>query len=84
MRRTASRSSSSICSPIRTSTATLRANQLPLWLSSMTYVLVAQRQRGALQGTALAHAQVGTIRLRLLTIGALVRISALGATRSRS
>jgi hypothetical protein len=59
----------------RTSTATLRANQLRLWLASMAYVLVAHLRRVGLVGTALARAQAGTIRLRLLKIGALVRIT---------
>lgn len=60
----------------RTSTATMRANQLRLWLSSMAYVLVAHLRRVGLRGTALARAQAGTIRLRLFKIAALVRISA--------
>ena len=60
----------------RTSTATMRANQLRLWLSSMAYVLVAHLRRIGLEGTALAHAQAGTIRLRLFKIAAIVRVSA--------
>ena len=38
--RTASRNASSTCSLIRTSTATMRANQLRLWLASMAYALL--------------------------------------------
>jgi hypothetical protein len=60
----------------RTSTATMRANQFRLWLSSMAYVLVAELRRTALVGTALATAQAGTIRLRLFKLAALVRVSA--------
>ncbi|MCK9988955.1 MAG: hypothetical protein AzoDbin1_05427 [Azoarcus sp.] len=60
----------------RTSTATLRANQLRLWFSSMAYVLMAQLRRRGLSHTALAKAQADTIRLRLFKIAALVRISA--------
>lgn len=60
----------------RTSTATMRANQLRLWLSSMAYVLVAELRRRGLRDTALAHAQAGTIRLRLFKIAAIVRVSA--------
>jgi hypothetical protein len=60
----------------RTSTATLRANQLRLWFSAMAYVLVAELRRTALVGTALASAQAGTIRLRLFKLAALVRVSA--------
>ena len=59
----------------RTSTATLRANQLRLWLSSLAYVLVSALRRLALGGTRLAKATCGTIRLKLLKLGALVRVS---------
>lgn len=60
----------------RTSTATMRANQLRLWLASMAYVLLAHLRRVGLRGTALERAQAGTLRLRLLKIGAQVRVSA--------
>ena len=59
----------------RTSTATMRGNQLRLWLASLSYVLVNELRRMGLQGTALASAQVGTIRTRLLKVGALVKVS---------
>lgn len=59
----------------RMSTATLRANQLRLYLSSMAYVLVQSLRRLGLKGTEMARAQIDTIRLRLLKIGAQVRIS---------
>ena len=59
----------------RLSTATMRANQLRLYLSSMAYVLVQALRRLGLRGTEMAKAQVHTIRLRLLKIGAHVRIS---------
>jgi hypothetical protein len=59
----------------RMSTATMQANQLRLYLSSMAYVLVQSLRRLGLKGTKMARAQIGTIRLRLLKIGALVRIS---------
>lgn len=59
----------------RMSTATMRANQLRLYLSSMAYVLVQSLRRLGLTGTEMARAQVDTIRLRLLKIGAQVRIS---------
>jgi hypothetical protein len=59
----------------RTSTATLRANQLRLWLASMAYVLLSALRRIGLQNTQFAKATCGTIRLKLLKIGALVRIS---------
>ncbi len=60
----------------RMSTASLRANQLRLYLSSLAYVLIHALRRLALAGTAWARAQVNTIRLRLLKIAAEVRLSA--------
>jgi hypothetical protein len=59
----------------RTSTATLRANQLRLWFASMAYVLLCALRRIGLQHTRFANATCGTIRLKFLKIGALVRIS---------
>jgi hypothetical protein len=59
----------------RTSTATLRANQLRLWLASMAYLLLSALRRIGLQNTQFAKATCGTIRLKLLKIGALVRTS---------
>jgi hypothetical protein len=59
----------------RTSTATLRANQLRLWFASMAYVLLCALRRIGLQHTKFANATCGTIRLKFLKIGALARIS---------
>jgi Transposase DDE domain group 1 len=59
----------------RMSTESLRANQLRLYFSSLAYVLVHALRRLALAGTQWAHAQVQTIRLRLLKIAAEVRLS---------
>jgi len=59
----------------RTSTATMRANQLRLWFASMAYVLMCAVRRIGLHHTPYAKASCGTIRLKLLKIGALVRIS---------
>jgi hypothetical protein len=59
----------------RTSTATMRANQLRLWFHSMAYVLLCALRRIGLHDTALAEATCGTIRLKLLKVGALVRVS---------
>ena len=59
----------------RTSAATMRANQLRLWLHSMAYVLVCALRRIGLHDTQFAQATCGTIRLKLLKIGAIVRIS---------
>ena len=58
----------------RTSTATMRANQLRLWFASMAYVLLCALRRIGLHDTTLANA-TWTIRLKLLKVGALVRIS---------
>ena len=60
----------------RTSAATMRANQLRLYLSSAAYMLIHALRRLGLQGTELARAQCGTIRLKLLKIGARIRITA--------
>ncbi len=59
----------------RTSAGTMRANQLRLWFYSMAYVLLCALRRIGLHDTDLAEATSGTIRLKLLKIGALVRIS---------
>jgi DDE family transposase len=59
----------------RVSTATLRANQLRLYLSVMAYTLLCGLRRLGLRNSELAHAQVGTIRLRLLKIGVQIRIT---------
>jgi hypothetical protein len=48
----------------RTSAATMKANQLRLWLASMTYVLRCALRRIGLQHTQFANATCGTIRLR--------------------
>jgi hypothetical protein len=59
----------------RTSAATMRANQLRLWFASMAYILLCGLRRIGLTETIFADATCGTIRLKLLKIGALVRIS---------
>ncbi len=59
----------------RTSTHSFRANQLRLLMTSFAYVLVEGLRRRALQSTCLARATVGSIRLKLLKIGAQVTIS---------
>jgi hypothetical protein len=59
----------------RTSTGRLRSNQIRLWLSSLAYVLVSGLRRIGLAGTALARSRCDTIRLKLLKIGAAVRVS---------
>ena len=59
----------------RTSAATMRANQLRLWFASMAYVLICALRRIGLPHTDFAEATCGTIRLKFLKIGALVRVS---------
>ena len=59
----------------RTSAATMGANQLRLWFASMAYVLICALRRIGLANTVFANATCGTIRLKLLKIGALIRIS---------
>ena len=59
----------------RTPAPTMRANQLRLWLASFAYVLMCAVRRIGLAGTKLAAATCGTIRLKLLKIGARVTIS---------
>jgi hypothetical protein len=59
----------------RTSAGTMRANQIRLLLSSIAYVLMNALRRLGLADTDLAEAQCQTIRLKLLKIGALVRVT---------
>jgi hypothetical protein len=59
----------------RTSTAYLRSNQIRLYFSSVAYVLMQALRRLGLQGTEWAQAQCMTVRLKLLKIGALIRIT---------
>jgi hypothetical protein len=59
----------------RTPARTMRANQLRLWFASIAYVLLCALRRIALRHTPFARATCATIRLKLLKISALVRIS---------
>ena len=59
----------------RTSAHTMRANQVRLFFSSIAYVLLNALRRLGLCGTELAAAQCQTIRLKLLKLGALVRVT---------
>lgn len=56
----------------RTSCQGWWANQFRLLLSSAAYVLMEYIRRTALVGTELAHAQVTTMRLKLLKIGTVI------------
>lgn len=59
----------------RTSTGKMWSNQLRLYFSSIAYVLLQTLRRMGLAGTELEKAQCGTIRLKLLKIGAQVRVT---------
>jgi hypothetical protein len=67
--------SSLFCLPIGVSASTMRANQLRIYLSVIAYTLLNGLRRLGLQGTTMATAQVGTIRLKLLKIGALIKVT---------
>ncbi|MBD0266149.1 MAG: IS1380 family transposase, partial [Tolypothrix sp. Co-bin9] len=60
----------------RTSTHTFAGNQLRLWFSSLAYVLMNALRSKCLAKTELQNAQVGTIRTKLLKLGALITVSA--------
>ena len=59
----------------RTSAATMRANELRLWFSSVAYTLMTALRRLGLEGTDLSQAQCDTIRLKLLKIGAKILVT---------
>jgi hypothetical protein len=59
----------------RTSTGKMWSNQLRLYFSSITYILLHTLRSVALEGTELQRAQCGTIRRKLLKIGAQVRVT---------
>ncbi len=59
----------------RTSTAFLRSNQTRLYFSSVAYVLMEALRRLGLADTEWAQAQATTIRLKVLKIGALIRVT---------
>ena len=60
----------------RLSTDEMKGNQLRLYFSALAYTLMEALRRLGLKGTEWAQAQVDTIRLKLLKIGAIIRISA--------
>ncbi len=59
----------------RTSSATMRANQLRLWFSSLAYVILNELRSVGLRGTRMAEATCQSIRLKLLKIGAHMKLS---------
>ena len=56
----------------RTSCHVFQSNQLRVLLAGLAYVLIERLRALALQGTELAHAQVDTLRTRLLKLAAVV------------
>ena len=56
----------------RTSAHNWWPNQFRILLSALAYTLLETMRRVGLKGTGLAHAQVTTIRLKLLKIGAVI------------
>ena len=60
----------------RVSCATLRANQVRLCLATLAYLVMRAVRQFGLAGTELAQAQCDTVRLKLLKLGAVVRVSA--------
>jgi len=59
----------------RMSTHELASNQLRLWLATLAYLLLERLRSVHLRGSPLARATVGTIRLRLLKVAAVVTVS---------
>ena len=59
----------------RLSTETMRANQIRLYFSAVAYLLMTELRRKALTGTALEHAQISTIRDKLIKLAARVTVS---------
>ena len=59
----------------RTSTATMRANQLRLYFSAFAYTLMLTIRQFGLAGTTMAAAQCGTIRSRLFKIAGAIKVS---------
>lgn len=59
----------------RTSTHGMRSNQLRLLFSTIAYCVLKALREFGLPGTAMAQAQVGTIRTKLLKIGGRIRVS---------
>jgi len=59
----------------RTSSSTMRANQVRLWFSTTAYSLLHLLRCLGLKNTHWARAQCGTIRLKLLKIGARIKVS---------
>jgi hypothetical protein len=58
----------------RTSTHDLASNRLRLWWSAFGYLLIERVRAWCLWGSELARATLGSLRLRLLKVGAEIRV----------
>jgi hypothetical protein len=59
----------------RTSCSWMAANQMRLWFSSLAYLLLERMRAIGLEGSQLAGATLGSVRLRLLKVAAVVHVS---------
>ena len=59
----------------RVSCSTMRANQVRLCLATVAYIVLRALRQFGLERTELARAQCDTIRVKLLKIGAVVRVT---------
>jgi hypothetical protein len=59
----------------RTSTATMKANQLRLYFSSVAYIILNEIRNVGLRGTKFDKYQCDNIRLKILKIGAEIKVS---------
>ena len=59
----------------RTSTSWMASNQMRLWFSTLAYMLLERVRTIGLEGTQLANATLGTLRLRLFKVAALLEVS---------
>ena len=59
----------------RTSTHTFEGNQLRLWLAAIAYILMNTMREKCLVNTEFKNATIGTIRTKLLKLGAVITIS---------
>jgi hypothetical protein len=59
----------------RVSCSTMRANQVRLCLATVAYIVLRALRQFGLAQTELAQAQAGTIRVKLLKLGAVVRVT---------
>ena len=59
----------------RTSTHYLQSNQLRLWFSTFAYMIIERMRAEVLQGTELARATAGTIRLKLFKVAGSIEVT---------